>query len=322
MMSRLRFATALTSLTAAAALPRTARAAPTPALVPVRAAITPVYYDAVPVLYAQRTGMFAKAGIDLQLGRLPTGAAITAAVAGGSLDIGKSSFLSVVAAVAHGVPVVAIAPGAVYDSRSPNGALVVAKDSPVRGPADMIGKTIAVNNLAEPTRPAVQLWLERAGLDKDAIKFVEIPMAAMQAALDTNRIDAVMLTAPVIDAAMATGKYRILAPVLTEIAPRWLFSAFVATRDWAHANRDTVKKFADTVEASAAYTNAHHGELTAVIADLQGASEDAVARMTWPTGGTSLVAAEMQPMIDISYKSGFINKDFDAHDMIFDLAKG
>ncbi len=150
----------------------------------------------------------------------------------------------------------------------------------------------------------MQLWLQRNNQDKDAIKFVEIPMAAMQAALDTNRIDAVMLTAPVIDEAMATGKYRILAPVLTEIAPRWLFSAYVAARDWAQANRDTVKHFADTITASAAYTNAHHAEMS--------------AHETWPTGGTALVPAEMQPMIDISVRSGFIAKGFDARDMIFD----
>jgi NitT/TauT family transport system substrate-binding protein len=309
----------LAGFATAAALPRAVRAQQ--ALVPLRAAITPVYYDAAPILYAQHTGMFAKAGIDLQLGRLPTGAAIAAAVAGGSLDVGKSSFLSVVAAFAHGIPIVVIAPGAVYDSRSPNGGLVVPKDSPIHGPGDMIGKTIAVNNLNEPTRPAVQLWLEHAGYDKDAIKFVEVPMVAMQAALDTNRIDAVMLTAPVLDEAMATGKYRLLAPVNNEIAPRWLFSAYMATRDWARANRDTVKKFADTIVASAAYTNAHHVELSPVIADLEGATVSSIQRMTWPTGGTALLPAEIQPMIDISYKSGFISKTFDAHDMIFDPSK-
>ncbi len=286
-----------------------------------RAAITPIYFDAVPVLYAQKTGMFAKAGVDLQLGRLPTGAAITAAVAGGSLDVGKSTFLSVVAAFSRGVPIVAIAPGAVYDSRSPNGALMVPKDSPIHGPADMVGKTIAVNNLAEPTRPAVQLWLQHAGLDVNAIKFVEIPMSAMQAALDANRIDAIMLTAPVMDEAAETGKYRVLSPVLNEIAPRWLFSAYVATRDWAGANRDVVKRFASVMTASAAYTNTHHAELTPVVADLIGAPATAVARQTWPAGGTALLPAEMQPMIDAAAKFGLITKGFDAHDMIFDPAK-
>jgi NitT/TauT family transport system substrate-binding protein len=315
---RARFIGGAAGLAAAVAWPRGVRAQTPIAL---RAAITPVYYDAVPVLYAQKTGMFGKAGIDLQLGRLPTGAAITAAVAGGSLDVGKSSFPSVVAAFAHGVPIVAIAPGAVYDARTPNGGLVVAKDSPIHGPADMVGKTIAVNNINEPTRPAAQLWMQRAGQDKDSIKVVEIPMSAMPAALDAHRIDAIMLTAPILDEAMATGKYRILAPVLSEIAPRWLFSAYVATRDWAKANRDAVKRFADVVESSAAYTNAHHGELTAVIADLVGATDASIARMTWPTGGTALVAAEMQPMIDLSEKAGLIPKSFDAHDMIFDPTK-
>ena len=319
MMNRAQFTASLAGLAAAAASSREATAQS--ALIPLRAAITPVYYDAAPILYAQKTGMFAKAGIDLQLGRLPTGAAIAAAVAGGSLDIGKSSFLSVVAAFAHGVPIVVIAPGAVYDSRSPNGGLVVEKDSPIHGPADMVGKTIAVNNLNEPTRPATQLWLERAGLDKDAIKYVEIPMVAMTAALDSNRIDAVMLTAPVLDEAMATGKYRLLAPVNSEIAPRWLFSAYMATRDWARANKDTVKKFYDTIVASAAYTNAHHGELSPVIAELEGATVSSIQRMTWPAGGTSLVAAEIQPMIDISLKAGIISKGFDAHEMIFDPSK-
>ena len=129
-----------------------------------KGAITPVYYDAAAILYAQSTGMFAKAGIDLDLGRLPTGSAVTTAVAGGSLNIGKSTFFAVVAAFAHGVPIVVIAPAVIYDSRSPNGALIVPKDSPIHGVTDMSGKVIAVNNLSEPTRPATELWLQKNGL--------------------------------------------------------------------------------------------------------------------------------------------------------------
>ena len=121
-LSRGRFTSAIASAGAVAALPRIAAAQ---SLIPVKGAITQVYYDAAPILYAQASGMFTKAGIDLDLGRLPTGAAVTAAVAGGSLDIGKSTFFAVVAAFAHGVPISVIAPGVIYDSRSPNGALMV-----------------------------------------------------------------------------------------------------------------------------------------------------------------------------------------------------
>jgi NitT/TauT family transport system substrate-binding protein len=304
---------------AAPLLPRAVSAQST---IPVRGAITSVYYDAVPILYAQQTGMFSKAGIDLDLGRLPTGAAVTTAVAGGSLNIGKSTFFAVVAAFAHGVPIVVIAPAVIYDSRVPNGALVVAKDSPIRSVADMSGKVIAVNNLSEPTRPATELWLQKNGAPKDEVKFVEIPMSAMSAALDTHRIDIVMLTSPVIDDVMATGRYRILEPVLNEIAPRWMFSAVIANREWAKANREAVKRVATVIESAAAYTNAHHVELSGQIAGLVGATESSIAHMAWPAGGTALVAAEMQPVIDLSVKSGFIEKGFDARDMIFDPTKG
>jgi NitT/TauT family transport system substrate-binding protein len=318
-LSRSAFTRTLMGTGAALALPAISEAQ---ALTPVKGAITSVYYDATPILWAQKSGMFAKAGIDLDLGRLPTGAAVTTAVAGGSLNIGKSTFFSVVAAFAHGVPIVVIAPGVVYDSRYPNGALVVTKDSPVHTAADLTGKIISVNNLSEPTRPATELWLQKNNVPKDVVKFVEVPMSAMSAALDAKRVDIAFLTVPVIDEVLATGKYRILDPVLNEIAPRWWFSAVIASRDWATANRDTVKKVASVIEASAAYTNAHHGELSAQIADLIGATPASVANMTWPQGGTAIVPGEMQPVIDLSVKAGFIPKGFDARDMIFDPSKG
>lgn len=316
--TRRRFGTGLAGAAAALAAGGVARAQ---APMTIRAAITPVYYDAVPILYAQHAGMFAKAGIDLQLGRLPTGAAVTAAVAGGSLDVGKSSFSPVVAAYSHGLPLTVIAPGAVYDSRSPNGALVVAKDSPVRSASDLIGKVVALNNLNDPTRSAIEAWLDQHGVDKDAVKYVEVPMSTMAGALDNRRIDAIMLTSPVMDEVIATGRYRSLAPVMSSIAPRWLFSSYVATQDWASKNREAVKRFAGVMVASAAYTNAHHREMTALIADLVGATEASIAQMTWPMGGTALIAAEMQPVVDIAAKYGLIQNRFDARDMIFDPRK-
>jgi len=317
-LSRAAFAHSVLLSALAAVVPRGARAQ---GLIPIRATITPIYYDAVPILYAQRTGMFVKAGIDLQLGRLPNGAAITAAVAGGNLDVEKSSFPTLVSAFGHGVPITVIAPGAVYDAKSPNSALIVAKDSAIQSVADLNGKVIAVNDLTSPNRLAINQWLEQHGQSKDAVKYVEITMSAMTPALDDHRVDGAMLTAPIMDEALATGKYRAVAPVMSFIAPRSLFSAYFAIRDWAEGHKDAVKRFADVVVASAAYTNAHHTELTALIAELVGFPPATIARMTWPVGGTALVVAEIQPVIDIAAKYGYVAKRFAAREMIFDPKK-
>lgn len=316
-MSRFSRAAFARSLALAGLTAGTARMVRAQGLIPIRAAITPIYYDAVPILYAQKTGMFAKAGIDLQLDRLPNGAAIMAAVAGGHLDIGKSSFATVVSAFGHGIPITLIAPGAVYDAKAPNSALLVAKDSPVHGVADLNGKVIALNDLTAPTRLALNQGLEQNGLSKDAVKYVEITMNAMPAAIDERRVDGMMITSPLLDEALATGKYRVVANVMNFIAPRLLFSAYIATHDWAVKNGDAVKRFAGVIVASAVYTNAHHGEMTPLIADLTGATPASIARMTWPAGGAALVPAEIQPMIDIAAKYGFSTARFDARDMIF-----
>ena len=96
----------------------------------------------------------------------------------------------------------------------------------------------------------------------------------------------------------------------------------MSSTDWTTKHPDLAKRFSRAFAEAAAYTNAHHGELSAQIADLIGATPASVANMTWPQGGTAIVPAEMQPVIDLSVKAGFIPKGFDARDMIFDPSKG
>src|SRR6202034_2724162 len=51
-----------------------------------------------PLLYAVDAGLFKKAGLDVEIVKLANGAAVAAAVAGGSLDLGKGSALTPVQA--------------------------------------------------------------------------------------------------------------------------------------------------------------------------------------------------------------------------------
>ena len=61
-----------------------ASAQTTPALTTVRVLASPVD-DVMPVLYAQRAGLFRQAGLDVQVDRANSGAAASAAVMGGSV---------------------------------------------------------------------------------------------------------------------------------------------------------------------------------------------------------------------------------------------
>ncbi len=85
--------------------------------------------DATPILYAQKAGLFAKAGIDVQIERAGSGAAIAAAVLAGSFDIGLSNLVTLMSAHVRGVGFTLLAPAGTYHSKTPFSELVVAHDS-------------------------------------------------------------------------------------------------------------------------------------------------------------------------------------------------
>jgi ABC-type nitrate/sulfonate/bicarbonate transport system substrate-binding protein len=283
----------------------------------IHVAITPINYDAIPILYALRTGMFAKAGLDVQLQRIPSGAAVTAAVAGGAIDIGKSSASPLYTAFARGIPITVIAPGAIYDAKTPNDGLMVLKDGPIRAASDLNGQLIGLNSLNDISQASIEAWMGANGGDPASLRFVELPQTAVVAALEDRRIAAGLLTSPLYDDAVLGGKARVLAATLGAIGPRFVFSAYFATREWAGKHRDAVKKFADTLTASAAYTNAHHKEMVPLIAELLGVSTAVVEHMSYPTGGTSLLPAEVQPVIDIGVKYKLIPRRFTPQELLF-----
>jgi len=59
-----------------------------------------------------RERSFPQAGLDVTIEKLNSGGAVTAAVAGGGVEIGKSSLVSLMAARAKGIPFVVVAPAA------------------------------------------------------------------------------------------------------------------------------------------------------------------------------------------------------------------
>lgn len=143
--------------------------------------------DVMPVLYAQRAGLFAHAGLNVVLDRANNGGAVAAAIAGGSTDIGKGDIGMIILAHAHDVPLVILAPAAVYDPRTPDCVLLVPASSAIRSPRDLVGKTIGVASLNSVMTVATQAWLDASGVSWASTQFVEIPYSQMGLALARAR---------------------------------------------------------------------------------------------------------------------------------------
>jgi NitT/TauT family transport system substrate-binding protein len=305
-------------LTAAMAAAATrAAGAQTPPLTTLRLSSSPVD-DVMPVLYAQQNGAFRKAGLDVQLTRASSGSAIAAAVLGGAVDIGKSGVASILSAHAKGVPLVFIAPASVYDTNSPDGALLVSAASPVRAAKDMNGKIVAVPALNDLNTVATRAWIDRNGGDSASIKFVEIPAAAQGAALESGRIDGAALVNPYLAGQLAGGKARMLGKFYDAIAESFMLSGWFTTRDFIDKNRDAVVKFVRTVATTGTYTNAHKSETAPLLATWASIAPEEAARLPRMTNGIRLSASMIQPLIEASVKAKVIPASFDAREIIFE----
>ena len=135
--------------------------------------------DVTPVLWAQHSGMFAKAGLAVDIQKFTSGSAVTAAVVGGALDVGKSSLLPLISARSHGVPVQLIAPAELSVGEDPSAGIIVLKDGPIKSARDLNGSTLPSPSLRDYFWIADRAWIDANGGDSKTVKFIELPISAM-----------------------------------------------------------------------------------------------------------------------------------------------
>ena len=304
--------TFVASAMAAAAAPRVAVAQ---ARTAIRCSSSPDE-DVASVLYAIESGMFARAGLDVTITAGNSGAAISAAVAGGALDMGKSSVVSLISAHTRGVPFVLVAGAAYYDAPKKKVAMLVATDSAINGPKDLPGKTCAVPALNDLYTIANAAFVDRAGGAWRDIKYLEMPSASAPEAVIAHRVDATTVTMPALFAAMETGKLRIIGYPFSSIAERFIQAAWFTTKDFAAANADAVARFRKVVGESAVQINAKPALATAALAAYTKLSPELIARMPRATALGPIDPKLLQPAVDAAFKYGAIAANFDARDML------
>jgi NitT/TauT family transport system substrate-binding protein len=273
--------------------------------------------DFTPLYYAIKTGMFAKAGLDVSITATNSGSAATAAVVSGTYQIAKTSLLGVFNAHLRGIPIVIIAPEVVYTPRDREALLEQAADSSFKGGASLAGKTMAVPSLSDLNTLASMAWVDQNGGDSKSLKFLEMPNAAMPAALSEHRVDVAIIEPPVLDTALEAGTTKTMADPMASIGSTYMIAAYIARGDWASANADTVRRFTRTLYQSANYVNAHHAETASYVADLTKIDLPTAQKMNRTMGGTRNDAALVQPIIDAAAKYGMIARAFPASEILW-----
>lgn len=271
--------------------------------------------DVSSFLHARDAGLFRRAGLDVAIDRANSGAAVAAAVAGGSIDIGKSSIISLIAAHQRGLPFVIVAPAGLYDAGHPDVAMLVAKDQPIRSPRELAGKVVAVPALGDLYSIASAAFVDAAGGSFKDIRYVEMPSSSSPEAIASHRVDAATLATPALSVALAAGKTRVFGRPFSAIAKRFLRAAWFTTKDYAAKNADVVQRFRRAVEAAADEVNARPADSVAALAAFTGQDAQLIAHMPRAIAGSVLDPRLLQPTIDAAFRYGAIGASFDAKDL-------
>lgn len=268
------------------------------------------------VLWAEKSGIFRRYGIDVQLSAQRSGAVVAAAVAGGTYVLGKASLISLITAHLRGVPFVIVAPSSIYESTKPNTGLLVKADSPIRSAADLNGKTVAVGALNDLYAMGTRCWVDAHGGDSSTLKLVELPLDVIPDALVSGRIDAGASDTPALQQALDSGKARLLSHMQDALSSRFLITAWFTTTEALAKNQTAIRGFAQALRESAAFVNTHHAETVDLIAKFTSSDPAMIAKMPRVTVGTTLDARLIQPVINAAAKYKVIPAAFDARDLI------
>ncbi|HEY5350401.1 MAG TPA: ABC transporter substrate-binding protein [Candidatus Lustribacter sp.] len=269
---------------------------------------------------ALEIGTFKKYGLDVTIETRAKGAgsAVAGIVVSKAADVGEADIIALCAAAEHGIPLSLLAPSNVYFPTSAAiNVLTVAANSPVRLAKDLDGKVVAAPSLEGPARVSAAKWLDDNGAELSTIKFIEMPVVAMAAALQKGTIGAAMISEPALT--VAGDSVRILGrPYQDGFGKSFQVSYWFATPEWVKANSEAAHRFALAMRDTARWTNdpknaSRYGQILQKYAHF---SDDVIKKMGRAAYGLTIDTSLAQPLIDAGIKYQSLHKVCRANDFV------
>jgi ABC-type nitrate/sulfonate/bicarbonate transport system substrate-binding protein len=174
-------------------------------------------------------------------------------LASGTLDAGAVGSLSILPAIEKGLDVKLT--GTFFEERSTagQGTWMVRKDSGIKTPADLKGKTIGTNSIGSPVYWLAKAWMKQGGLEEGKdYKFVAVPFAVMEESLSNKQVDAAVMIQPFTTRATNSGKYDVLFRT-SDVQDPFVQTIVAVRSSFIKDNEAAVQAFVKDWEAAAKF---------------------------------------------------------------------
>jgi len=219
--------------------------------------------NGLPLDLGIKKGFFEAQGIQITKRTLQSGNDIVLALENSTGEIGYIGWVPAMIARTQGIALTAVASSDVEGTNEADNwqNILVKGSSSIRTPADLAGKTIAVNALKGVGEVMIKAALEKRGVNPDSVRLLAMPFPTMRTALSNGQVDAIWTPEPFMSGALNQDGARIVmapGPVLGRFFP---IGAYVARSDWARRNPGVATKFRTAINQSLAYAQSHPEEV-------------------------------------------------------------
>jgi NitT/TauT family transport system substrate-binding protein len=278
--------------------------------------------NAAPLYLGMEKGFFREEGLELTPQVAQSGNELVTTLVSGDSQVAFLGYVPVIVARAQGLPlkVVANADNGADTAADEWQVILSRKGSDIQEPADLEGKTIAVNALRGVAEVGLKAALEAEGVDPDSIELLEIPFPEMPAALEGRRVDAIWGVEPFLTQALGAGAQEVLAPY-PSLGKAFPNGTYATTDDYLAQNADVMERFTRAMNRSSEYATENPDEARAVIPTFTQIPEAVAQEMRLPLWPTEIDRAQLEDLIGYTQKYGIIDETFPVDEMIWEGAQ-
>jgi NitT/TauT family transport system substrate-binding protein len=265
--------------------------------------------DAAPAYIADKAGYFKQEGLTVKFQQAQGGAALIPSLVNGSIQVAFSNWVSLFLAKSNGIDLTIIADG---DRAKPGfSGVFVMPNSPIKTPADLAGKKLAVNTLNNIGGLVISAVLKDKGVDPKSVKFVEVPFPDMGATLQRGDVDAVWVVEPFTSAVKATLNARMIFDPFSGPTAALPVGGYAVTKKFADENPRTVAAFARAIDKAVSDANADRSKVNEVVPTYIKIDAATAAKVTLPIYSATPNPLELQRVADLMQQFGTLSQRLD-----------
>ena len=271
--------------------------------------------DFVALWVAKQKGLFKKQGLTVNIQVQAGGATAIPKLAAGSLDFSISNYVSAIQATESGTAPLKIIQDA-YQLKEDASGVLVPKDSPIKKPADLKGKKIAVNTKANVGQLLVTAGMDAAGVKPSESQFSEVDFPQMASALKSKSVDAAWTVEPFVSQIEDKFDGRLVLDTGTGPTKDFPIGLYVTTQKFAEDNPNTTKAFTKAIVAAQGMVSKDRKLVEQTLPTYSKVTPEVAKSIHLAKFPTTVDKANAQKVADLMTKYGFLKKHFDVTPMV------